>query len=154
MIKHLDFAFAAESLTGQGRERHTIRLHNLKGVITHALIIGAETGEIEITAYIASPPSPADSTSETPPTPSVTPEVSLRVNGNPGSLAKVVYAEQAIGDEATTVDQQPVDRSRTKPVGMKWSVPIAHSRLETKLEVVSMRGGVTETCAVYITRQF
>lgn len=160
LIKHLDFAFNAPVPVseGTGRERHAIRLHNLRGVVTHSLIIGGETSEVEITAYLSSDiPSDTAGTpngsavSPTPPI-STTPEVRLRVNGNPGSMGRYVYAEGELGAESAALDGP--DGPRGKPVGMRWTVPVAQTKMETRVDVVCVAGGRTEMCGVYVNRQF
>jgi hypothetical protein len=152
MIKHIDCAFDSPVpiAEGGGKERHTIRLHNLRGVVMHALIIGAEAAEVEITATLAAEPVPEISaaTSENTPVPAnPSREVRLKVNGNPANMGKPVYADSEGGNIGEEGD--------AKPVGMRWQIPIAHSRLETRLDVMYVSGGkATEQCAVYIHRQF
>lgn len=166
-IKCLDFTFSA---AGEDPEfRQAIRLFNLRGVVTHAVVVGSGTSEIELTAYINTPKAsaqaaaresvaakeaaagaegaatPSGSTAGTPgPTGLVAsiegvPEVSLRVNGNPGTLAKFVYPKG----------------ETEKPHGMRWTISLPAGRLETKVEVVATKpGSMAETTAIFISRQF
>lgn len=160
LIKHLDFAFNAPvplSLGG-GRERHTIRLHNLRGVITHALIIGAETAEVEITAILseqAQPelPAPTNTIATSPLTQPMAsmPDIRLKVNGNIGPSAKYVYSETDIGELMEPAD---IDYTKGKPVGLRWTVAVAHSRLETKLDISCSIAGRTEQCGIFVNRQY
>ena len=125
-VKYMDISFASP---GQAPEaRQAIRLHNMRGVVTHAVVLGAETTEVELTAYIA----------DTTAAPSENAEVSLRVNGNQGSLPTFVYGEE---------DKQ-------RPAGMRWPINVATSKVETKIEVVATKpGALAETSVIFINRQ-
>lgn len=131
-IKCIDFAFSS---SGEGPAyRQAIRLHNMRGVVTHAVVVGAETSEIELTAYIADAP-----TTEALNPPGEVPELSLRVNGNQGSLPKFVYQSE----------------SKDRPAGMRWTITVPTSRVETKIEVVATKpGALAETSAIFINRQY
>ena len=136
-IKFLEFAF---STAGHAERDTAIRLHNMRGVVTHAVVLASDTTELELTAYIADPPK-SDSTST--PTPTVeaieTPEVSLRVNGNQGSLPKFIHL--------------PPESSR--PAGMRWTINVPPGRSEMRVEVIAMKPGqMTETTAIYVSRQY
>jgi len=50
-IRCIDFSFS--SVAQDPDYRQAIRLHNMRGVVTHAVVVGAETSEIELTAYVA-----------------------------------------------------------------------------------------------------
>jgi hypothetical protein len=157
MIKHLDFAFQAPVpvTQGVGRERHAIRLHNLRGVVTHALIIGAVTSEVEITAILSSdalgPINGGTSPNATPVAAPTIPDVRLRVNGSPGSMARYVYAESELGEEPVP---DTADGPKGTPVGVRWIIPISRGRLETRIDVVCIVAGRTEQCGIYVNRQF
>ena len=138
-VKYLDFAFSTQ---GQADRSKAIRLHNMRGVVTHAVVLGSDTSELELTAYIADakPATTADSTGATPNVDSmdIVTEVSLRVNGNPGSLPKFVH--------------NPPEA--TRPAGMRWTINVPLGRNETKIEVVATKpGALAETSAIYISRQ-
>jgi len=137
-IKLLEFAFS----TGGHAERDTaIRLHNMRGVVTHAVVLASDTTELELTAYVADPPK-SDAAS----TPAGTveaietvPEVSLRVNGNQGSLPKFIHL--------------PPESSR--PAGMRWTINVPPGRSEMKVEVIATKPGqMAETSAIYVSRQY
>jgi hypothetical protein len=68
VIRHFDCVYSKGL-------RHAVRLFNMPGVVTHAVVLGVDITEIELTAYIAE---------------GVVPEVSLRINGNQGNLPKFV----------------------------------------------------------------
>ncbi len=106
----------------------------MRGVVTHAVVVGAETSEIELTAYVA------DARKGESVSPEVeVPEVSLRINGNQGSLPKFVFHGE----------------SKDRPTGMRWTVSVPTSRVETKIEVVAMKpGALTETSSIFINRQY
>jgi len=131
-IKCIDFAFSAAG--DDPNFRQAVRLHNMRGVVTHAVVLGAETSEIELTAYIADA-SPGEVVS-----PAVAvPEVSLRLNGNQGSLPKFVFQ----GDV------------KDRPAGMRWTVNVPTTRVETKIEVVATKpGALAETSSIFINRQY
>ena len=146
IIKHLEFAFSAAGESADHKQ--AIRLHNMRGVATHAVVLGLDTTELEITAYIAdSSPSPSQSQSQPQSTPEVSavealevvPEVSLRANGNQASLPKFVYEGE----------------KKERPAGMRWTVTVPTFRVETKIEVVATKpGAMAETTAIFITRQY
>ena len=126
------------SLTPAGpsdpKNRQALRLHNMRGVVTHAVVVDAETCEIELTAFIADTAvgERADDSMKVP-------EFSLRMNGNQGSLPKPVYRGNL------------VDR----PVGMRWTISFPTSRVETKIEVVATKpGALAETSAIFFNRQY
>jgi hypothetical protein len=133
-IKHLDFAFSSP---GDDPDlRQALRLHNMRGVVTHAIVVGAETTEIELTAYVARPETKSGDTVAA--IESV-PEVSLRVNGNQGSLPRFVYSEG----------------EKERPSGMRWVVSVPTNRMESKIEVVATKPGtLAETSAIYVSRQY
>ena len=131
-IKCIDFSFSSSA--GDPAYRQAIRLYNMRGVVTHAIVLGAETSEIELTAYIT------DATPGELLSPAVEiPEVSLRVNGNQGSLPKFVFQGE----------------SKERPAGMRWTFHVPTSRVETKVEVVATKpGALAETSAIFINRQY
>lgn len=129
-IKYLDFAF---STAGNADRSSAIRLHNMRGVVTHAVVLGSDTSELELTAYIADPPK--DSTTEIQES---VPELSLRVNGNQASLPKVIHQGEG-----------------TRPAGMRWTISVPPNRNETRVEVIAMSPGkLAETSAIYVSRQY
>ncbi len=138
-IKSLDFAFSS---AGEDPElRQAIRLHNIRGVVSHAVVVGSSTSEIELTAYIATPKTAPSAAME--PSSSkdaiasgsagasaaaVPPAIEgargvTKVNGNPGTLPKFVYPKAR----------------REKPHGMRGPSLLPAGRLETKIEVVSTK---------------
>lgn len=145
-IKVIDFAYsdskppaAATSSPGSAKadlaptSLAAIRLHNMKGVATHAVAIASATSEVELTAWVADP---ATSTSDAP-------EISLRVNGTTADTPKLLYGKEN-GKE-----------NGDKPAGMRWTVPISPAQLEFKIEVVATKSGaLAETSAIFINRQF
>lgn len=106
-----------------------IRLHNMRGVATHAVAIASATSEVELTAWVN-----ADSTSD------AKPEVSLRVNGTTAvDTPKLLYGKE----------------NSEQPAGMRWTVPISPARVEFKIEFVATKpGALAETSAIFINRQF
>lgn len=133
-IKYLDFAFSS---AGNADRSSAIRLHNMRGVVTHAVVLGSDTSELELTAYIADRPTSTDSTVEALET---VPELSLRINGNTASLPKVI--QQTTGNE-------------TRPSAMRWTVNVPPSRNETRLEVVAtLPGALAQTSAIFVSRQY
>lgn len=124
----------------------------MRGVVTHAVIIGSDVSELELTAYVADDPPPKHSANgtvteaaeavavagATPALDSV-PEVSLRINGNQGSLPRFVFDEE----------------QKERPAGMRWTVGVPHSRAEMKIEVVATKpGSLAETSAIFVNRQY
>mgnify|MGYP002718787137 CR=1 FL=1 len=159
VIKYLDFAF---STAGAADRSSAIRLHNMRGVVTHAVVLGSETSELELTAYIADPPkSPTGSTD---PTSTVEvlesiPEVSLRVNGNVGSLPKFIHhlGSTEAGGAGARLDgtAELAPGSGKRPSGMRWTISVPPSRAETKIEVVATKpGALAETSAIFVSRQY
>jgi hypothetical protein len=66
--------------------------------------------------------------------------VSLRVNGNQGSLPKFIYDDASRSDKATA---------------MRWTISVPASKLETKIEVVATKpGAMAETTCIYVSRQY
>ncbi len=95
--------------------KNIIRLLNKRGILTHAMVVGPEMSEIEVTAYISDVSLSKKSDENEPPSTTMTaggdatiatslastsststsiiiPEVSLRVNGIVASLPQFVYA--------------------------------------------------------------
>lgn len=169
-VKYLDFAFASgpnythpvsglnpfpASSNGYGSQgtgvKHAIRLQNMRGVITHAVVLSSDTTELEITAHIdhsdksttsnagaGTAAGGADQGVST--LQDQTPEVSLRVNGNQGSLPKFIYDDVSRSDKATA---------------MRWTISVPASKLETKIEVVATKpGAMAETTCIYVSRQY
>ena len=158
-IKHVDFTFS--STFDENPFRPTVRLYNLKGVITHAVMIGADTSEIELTAYTSSTPRASTATGDAPTTlangkaPVVeaiesVPELSLRVNGNQGALPKYVFdggQTDAIGGVE--------GKNGQRPNGMRWTISMPTSRMESKIEVIATKpGALAETSTIFVNRQF
>ncbi|WWD20660.1 hypothetical protein CI109_105136 [Kwoniella shandongensis] len=158
-IKFLDFQFSSLGDSVPLDHRRAIRLHNLRGVVTHCVILDSTTSEVELTAYIADLPAPTSTPAiaaslngtsngvqqngdgETPTSPPsvTTPEVSLRINGNQGSLPRFVFSEY---------DKQ-------RPKGMRWTLQVPTSRMETKIEVVATKpGALAETSTIFVSRQY
>jgi hypothetical protein len=138
-IKFLEFAFS----TGGHAERDTaIRLHNMRGVVTHAVVLASDTTELELTAYVAEPSQPdepAAPDSNTVQALEIVPEVSLRVNGNQGSLPKFVH----------------LPPESTRPAGMRWTINVPPGRSDMKVEVIATKPGqMAETSAIYVSRQY
>ena len=141
-IRCIDFSYGPAVTYGQAvRPRHAIRLHNMRGVVNHAVIIGEKTSEIELTAYVDDPPTPSSTTNGevSPAALGTIPEASLRVDGNQGNLPTFVFSGE----------------QRDRPAGMRWTISVPTSKMETKVEVVSSKpGSLAETSAIYIHRQF
>ncbi|KAK8850478.1 hypothetical protein IAR55_004396 [Kwoniella newhampshirensis] len=164
-IKYLDFQFSSNGNITHALSKSDlhqgIRLHNMRGVVTHCVILDSSTSEVELTAYIADQSTPiptpathgeANGTSNgmngneapgltpSPTTPSVTtPEISLRINGNQGSLPRFVFDGQ----------------EKERPKGMKWVLQVPTSRTETKIEVVATKpGALAETSTIFVSRQY
>lgn len=144
-IKAIDFAYSdsapgsvATSPDGEAKidlvpsTLAAIRLHNMRGVATHAVAIASATSEVELTAWVTDPSStssPSDAA----------PEISLRVNGTTADTPKLLYGKE----------------NAETPAGMRWTVPISPARLEFKIEVVATKpGALAETSAIFINRQF
>lgn len=141
-IRCIDFAFSSTPSqpmsAGQTKDRQAIRLHNMRGVVTHAVVVGSETSEIELTAYIADPPTRTTNGEMTPAHLEDVPEVSLRINGNQGNLPRFIFA----GDQ------------KDKPAGMRWVVSVPAARADTKIEIRATKpGALAETSSIYINRQ-
>ena len=114
--------------------RPVFRLHNMRGVVTHAVVVDAETSEIEVTAFLADTAvgEGVDDSMEAP-------EVSLRMNGNQSSQPKPVYRGNLVN----------------RPSGTRWTVSFPTSRVETKIEVVATKpGAVAETSTIFFNRQY
>nr|XP_019008138.1 uncharacterized protein I206_07306 [Kwoniella pini CBS 10737]OCF46919.1 hypothetical protein I206_07306 [Kwoniella pini CBS 10737] len=167
-IKHIDFTFSSASNISS---RQTIRLKNSRGLVTHAIILKSNTSEIELIAYIDDSPISShsenegktisngngndnhndneDSTIGPVPVPVLTPELSLRINGNQGSLPRFIYNNNNNNNESIGVKQGE------KPKGMKWTLHISTSKIESKIEIVSTKPGtLAETTTIFVNRQF
>lgn len=142
-IRCIDFTYGPTPTYGNGKPpglRHAIRLHNMKGVVNHAVIIGAQTSEIEITAYVDDPPTPSSTTNGevSPAALNSAPEASLRINGNQGNLPTFVFS----------------GTQRDRPAGMRWTISVPTNKMDTKLEVVTSKpGSLAETSCIFIQRQ-
>lgn len=113
----------------------------MKGVLNHAVVIGDKTSEIELTAYVDDFPTPTATTNGevSPAALNSAPEASLRVDGNQGNLPTFVFSGE----------------QRDRPAGMRWTISVPTSKMETKVEVVSSKpGSLAETSSIYIHRQF
>ncbi|WRT70655.1 uncharacterized protein IL334_007653 [Kwoniella shivajii] len=162
-IKYLDFGFNPASTKSLSRE--ILRLNNFRGVVTHSIILNSTTSEIELTAYIAdqsSSSSPVPSSSANPAQsigtednasngnstivaqPVTTPELSLRVNGNQGSLPKFIFSN---GSEDGIQGE--------RPKAMRWTIHVSTSRIESKIEVIATKpGALAETTTIFVSRQY
>ena len=135
-IRCIDFAFSSTPTMVETRQ--AIRLHNMRGVVTHAVLIASNTTDIELTAYIADPPKNTTNGEISPAQLENIPEVSVRINGNQGSLPRFIFS----GDQ------------QDRPAGMRWVVSVPTSRAETKIEIRATKpGALAETSSVYINRQ-
>nr|XP_018259645.1 uncharacterized protein I303_07713 [Kwoniella dejecticola CBS 10117]OBR81803.1 hypothetical protein I303_07713 [Kwoniella dejecticola CBS 10117] len=167
-IKYIDFTFSSASVPTEpdktsSASRQTIRLKNLRGLITHAIILNANTSEIELIAYIDDTPVSSSSSNGNDgdkaitngngngvpvPVPVLTPELSLRINGNQGSLPRFVYAggrQESTGKEG----------EGEKPKGMKWTLHVSTSKVESRIEIVATKpGALAETTTIFVSRQF
>lgn len=150
-IKYLDFAF---STAGSSDRSSAIRLHNMRGVVTHAVVLGSDTSELELTAYISDVPKSDSATAATPVEPleaATMPEVSLRVNGLQGSLPKVIHSTTT----TTAAGENGTAGGTGRPTGMRWTISVPPSRAETKIEVVATKpGALAETSAIFVSRQY
>jgi hypothetical protein len=127
----------------------------MRGVVTHAVVLGSDTSELELTAYISDVPKSDSATAATPVEPleaATMPEVSLRVNGLQGSLPKVIHSTTT----ATTVaGEYGTAGGAGRPTGMRWTISVPPSRAETKIEVVATKpGALAETSAIFVSRQY
>lgn len=141
-IRCIDFAFtsslAPPPQTTSSANRQAIRLHNMRGVVSHAVVVGSQTSEIELTAYIADPPTKTTNGELSPAHFEDIPEVSLRINGNQGNIPRFIFA----GDQ------------KDKPAGMRWVVSVPTARADTKIEIRATKpGALAETSSIYINRQ-
>jgi hypothetical protein len=135
-IRCLEFAFSAPGATID--ERQAIRLHNMRGVVSHAVVVGPTISDIELTAYIADPPKNTASGEIAPGQLTNVPEVSIRINGNQGHLARFIFS----GDQ------------KDRPAGMRWVVSVPTSRAETKIEITATKpGALAEISSIYLNRQ-
>ncbi|WVQ63277.1 uncharacterized protein L199_001428 [Kwoniella botswanensis] len=160
-IKYIDFTFHSASSPDRSElelSKQTIRIKNLRGVITHSVLLNSTTSEIELTAYID------DSTTTTTkevngsengvaPQPTSTsasvatstPELSLRINGNQGSLPKFIF-------DNTTEDDND---GKGKPKAMKWNLHVSTNKVESRIEIVATKPGMmAETTTIFVSRQF
>jgi hypothetical protein len=135
-IRCLDFAFSSSGATIENRQ--AIRLHNMRGVVSHAVVVGAKTTDVELTAYIADPPKNTTSGEVAPGQLENVPEVSIRINGNQGHLPRFIFS----GDQ------------KDRPAGMRWVVSVPSIRAETKIEITATKpGALAEISSIYINRQ-
>lgn len=135
-IRCLDFAFTSIGSTAENRQ--AIRLHNMRGVVSHAVVIGASTTDVELTAYIADPPKNTTNGEVAPGQLENVPEVSIRINGNQGHLPRFIFS----GDQ------------QDRPAGMRWVVAVPTVRAETKIEITATKpGALAEISSIYINRQ-
>jgi hypothetical protein len=126
-ISHFDFAFSTSTHAGL---RNAVRLFNFRGVVTHAVIIGSETSGIALTAYVEKKEGEA-----------TMPEMSLRVDGIPGSLPQIVNSRN-VQEGATS-----------EPDGVRWTVLISPTKTETRLDVIVTKpGALAESIAIYVNR--
>ncbi|KAK4687188.1 hypothetical protein P7C73_g2928, partial [Tremellales sp. Uapishka_1] len=132
-ISHMIFTYSSTAKPDDSL-RQSIKLRNMRGVITHAIVIGPMTSELELTAYLENETDEA----------AADPEVSLRINGNVGGLPRFVYRTFGHGSE-----------ERRKPIGMKWIVLVPLGRYEMKLEIVVSRpGAMGEVSSIFVGRQY
>ncbi|WVW80887.1 hypothetical protein I302_102878 [Kwoniella bestiolae CBS 10118] len=165
-IKHIDFTFhSSSSAHPSDLAKQTIRIKNLRGVITHSVLLNSTTSEIEITAYIDDSPAPAPHSAPPPnhingengttPTPTSaatsTPELSLRINGNQGSLPRFIF-DNPSENEPNGVG---IGKSGEKPKAMKWTLHVSTSKVESRIEIVATKPGMmAETTTIFVSRQF
>ncbi|KAL7422928.1 hypothetical protein Q5752_002225 [Cryptotrichosporon argae] len=118
-----------------------LRLRNRPGLANHAVLVNATTTDLTLTAFIDTslPPTARPVAREgTPPASDVVPEVSIRVNGTPGSIGRIIQAERK-------------DRVRA----VRWNIAVPTGRMESKVEIVATRPGqMAETSVVWVCRQF
>jgi hypothetical protein len=132
----IDFAFTSTPTIAETRQ--AIRLHNMRGVVTHAVLVGPSTTDIELTAYVSDPPRSTTNGEISPEHWKGTPEVAIRINGVQGNLPKFIFS----GDQ------------QDRPAGMRWIVSMPTSRAETKVEIRATKpGALAETISIYINRQ-
>ncbi|WWD08343.1 hypothetical protein V865_006455 [Kwoniella europaea PYCC6329] len=160
-IKYIDFSFHSASSPDRSElelTKQTIRIKNLRGVITHSVLLNSTTSDIELTAYIddstttmtkevngsengiAPHPSSTSASVAT-----STPELSLRINGNQGSLPKFIF------DNTTENDND----GKGKPKAMKWNLHVSTNKVESRIEIVATKPGMmAETTTIFLSRQF
>jgi hypothetical protein len=125
-IKHIDFSYNA----------NTLRLENVRGIVTHAVAIAAGvSGEVqlELTAWVDT-----DTDGDVPMSLSQKqPELVLKINGTPTTAAPTkVYGSD-----------------KEHPAAVRWSVPVKGS--SAKLELVATKPGAhVETSAIYVNQQY
>jgi len=135
-IRCIDFAF--NSVPASIESRQAIRLHNFRGVVTHAVLLGATTTDIELTAYITDPPKNTTNGEIAPGQLENIPEVSVRINGNQGNLPQFIFS----GDQ------------QDRPAGMRWVVSVPVARAQSKIEIRATKpGALAETSSIYVYRQ-
>jgi hypothetical protein len=135
-IRCIDFAFTSSPTTIESRQ--SIRLHNMRGVVTHAILVGATTTDIELTAYITDPPKNTTNGEIAPGQLENIPEVSVRINGNQGNLPRFIFS----GDQ------------QDRPAGMRWVVSVPASRADSKIEIRATKpGALAETSSIYVYRK-
>ncbi|WVR08581.1 hypothetical protein IAU60_005636 [Kwoniella sp. DSM 27419] len=151
-IQHLDLAFSTAGQPGHLRE--SIRLRNFRGVITHAVLLDSKTSEIEVTAYLQSAQAKANegaSINGSTPGPLAAPELSLRLNGTPGSLPHLMYPE----DDGASVEGGVASGPERKPKAIRWNVHVPITKVDSRIEVVATRPGMlAETTTIYVSRQY
>ena len=123
----------------------------MRGVVSHAVVVSSQTSEIELTAYIADPPTKSINTITntnngagvgagelSPAHFEDIPEVSLRINGNQGNIPRFIFT----------------GNQKDKPAGMRWVVQVPAVRADTKIEIRATKpGALAETSSIYINRQ-
>jgi hypothetical protein len=135
-IRCIDFAFTSSPASIESRQ--SIRLHNLRGVVTHAVLLGATTTDIELTAYITDPPKNTTNGEIAPGQLENIPEVSVRINGNQGNLPRFIFS----GDQ------------QDRPAGMRWVVSVPANKSDSKIEIRATKpGALAETSSIYVYRQ-
>ncbi|ORX41076.1 Bromodomain-containing protein [Kockovaella imperatae] len=145
-VKHLDFAFATPDSPPERRQM--IRLYNLRGVVTHAVILGPETTELEVTAYVADEKEPVKDTNANG-IKVESPDVSLRINGTLSGSPELIYSGAVNGADASEGGSP-----KPSPVGMKWKIAVPPGKIDNKLEIVAVKSGsTTETTLIYMTKQ-
>ncbi|WWC92244.1 uncharacterized protein L201_007198 [Kwoniella dendrophila CBS 6074] len=163
-VNYLDFTFHSRTHRAPTEElRQTIRLKNLRGLHTHSILLNSTISEIDLIAYI-NDEDPNSTSSEKKDQldggsedakengtiiPVTTPELSLRINGNQGSLPRFIYDQSS-----STINGSA--KQGEKPKGMKWNnIHISTSKIESKIEIVSTKpGSLAETTTIFLNRQF
>ena len=155
----------------------SIRLHNLRGVGTHALLVGPSTTQLVISAYYSDFILSSLPSSSTEGSAGQSPQLTLKLNGSPvNGQTTILEPLKRLGPEddrsssvpagspAVANGTAPADEAQAaaatdgsagsqaqKPRGMRWTVDISPQAMESTLHVVLVRPAVGQPGAGSIT---